>query len=110
MAKCAIGRVLSIARRLAVTPAAARVNIAVAGCNALAQSTGMANKHVRVLLVEAVWRLLRWQPNWHARQKYLEKLRVGASLKRKWRWHWLDSWPSICGAGEPAGRLLLNWV
>jgi len=57
------------------------------------------NKHVRVLLVEAVWRLLRWQPNWHARQKYLEKLRVGASLKKKtavalarqlaidlWRW------------------------
>jgi transposase len=57
------------------------------------------NKHVRVLLVEAVWRLLRWQPNWHARKKYLEKLRVGASLKKKmavalarqlaidlWRW------------------------
>jgi transposase len=57
------------------------------------------NKHVRVLLVEAVWRLLRWQPNWHARQKYLHKLRVGASLKKKmavalarqlaidlWRW------------------------
>jgi transposase len=57
------------------------------------------NKHVRVLLVEAVWRLLRWQPNWHARQKYLPKLRVGASLKKKmavalarqlaidlWRW------------------------
>ncbi len=57
------------------------------------------NKHVRVLLVEAVWRLLKWQPNWHARQKYLEKLRVGASLKKKmavalarqlaidlWRW------------------------
>jgi transposase len=57
------------------------------------------NKYVRVLLVEAVWRLLRWQPNWHARKKYLEKLRVGASLKKKiavalarqlaidlWRW------------------------
>jgi len=57
------------------------------------------NKHVRVLLVEALWRLLRWQPNWHARKKYLEKLRVGASLKKKiavalarqlaidlWRW------------------------
>ena len=41
------------------------------------------NRHVRVLLVEAGWRLLRWQPNWHARQKYLEKLRVGASLKKK---------------------------
>jgi transposase len=57
------------------------------------------NKHLRTLLVEAVWRLLRWQPGWHARQKYLEKLRVGASLKKKmavalarqlaidlWRW------------------------
>ena len=57
------------------------------------------NKHVRTLLVEAVWRLLRWQPGWHARQKYLEKLRHGASLKKKmavalarqlaidlWRW------------------------
>ncbi len=57
------------------------------------------NKHVRTLLVEAVWRLLRWQPNWHARQKYLEKLKHGASLKKKiavalarqlaidlWRW------------------------
>jgi transposase len=57
------------------------------------------NKHVRTLLVEAVWRLLRWQPNWHARQKYLEKLKHGVSLKKKmavalarqlaidlWRW------------------------
>ena len=57
------------------------------------------NKHVRVLLVEAVWRLLRWQPDWHARVKYLQKLKHGASLKKKiavalarqlaidlWRW------------------------
>lgn len=57
------------------------------------------NKHVRVLLVEAVWRLLRWQPQWHARVKYLQKLKHGASLKKKmavalarqlaidlWRW------------------------
>jgi transposase len=57
------------------------------------------NKHVRTLLVEAVWRLLKWQPHWHARQKYLGKLKVGASLKKKmavalarqlaidlWRW------------------------
>lgn len=57
------------------------------------------NKHVRVLLVEAVWRLLEWQPQWHARQKYLQKLKHGASLKKKiavalarqlaidlWRW------------------------
>lgn len=57
------------------------------------------NAHVRTLLVEAVWRLLRWQPRWHARQKWLEKLKHGASLKKKlavalarqlaidlWRW------------------------
>jgi len=57
------------------------------------------NKHMRVLLVEAVWRLLRWQPGWHARLKYLPKLKHGASLKKKiavalarqlaidlWRW------------------------
>jgi transposase len=57
------------------------------------------NKHVRVLLVEAVWRLLKWQPNWHARQKWLQKFKHGASLKKKvvvalarqlaidiWRW------------------------
>lgn len=57
------------------------------------------NKHLRVLLVEAVWRLLRWQPQWHARQKYLQKLKHGSSLKKKiavalarqlaidlWRW------------------------
>jgi transposase len=57
------------------------------------------NKHVRVLLVEAVWRFLRWQPRWHARVKYLPKLKHGQSLKKKiavalarqlaidlWRW------------------------
>jgi transposase len=57
------------------------------------------NAHVRMLLVEAVWRLLRWQPDWHARVKYREKLLHGASLKKKlavalarqlaidlWRW------------------------
>ncbi len=57
------------------------------------------NARVRVLLVEAVWRLLKWQPGWHARQKLLAKLKHGASLKKKiavalarqlaidlWRW------------------------
>ena len=57
------------------------------------------NARVRVLLVEAVWRLLRWQPGWHARQRLLAKLKHGASLKKKiavalarqlaidlWRW------------------------
>ena len=57
------------------------------------------NGTVRTLLVEAVWRLLRWQPAWHARVKYLPRLKHGASLKKKiavalarqlaidlWRW------------------------
>ena len=57
------------------------------------------NKHLRVLLIEAVWRLLKYQPGWHARLKYLQKLKHGASLKKKiavalarqlaidlWRW------------------------
>lgn len=57
------------------------------------------NQHVRTLLVEAVWRLLRWQPRWHARVKWLAKLKHGQSLKKKmavalarqlaidlWRW------------------------
>lgn len=57
------------------------------------------NKHIRTLLVEAVWRLLKWQPHWHARVKYLPKLKHGSSLKKKmavalarqlaidlWRW------------------------
>jgi transposase len=57
------------------------------------------NPRVRVLLVEAVWRLLKWQPGWHARQKWLAKLQHGQSLKKKsavalarqlaidlWRW------------------------
>ena len=57
------------------------------------------NKHIRTLLVEAVWRLLIHQPRWHARVKYLPKLQHGAALKKKmavalarqlaidlWRW------------------------
>lgn len=67
------------------------------------QRFGAIDRHgngtVRTLLVEAVWRLLRWQPGWHARLKYLPKLKHGASLKKKmavalarqlaidlWRW------------------------
>ena len=70
------------------------------------------NKAVRVLLVEAVWRLLKWQPHWHARVKYLPKLKHGASLKKKiavalarqlaidlWRWR-----TGRCTAAE------LGWV
>ena len=70
------------------------------------------NKHVRTLLVEAVWRFLRWQPNWHARQKWLARMAVGAALKKKmavalarqlaidlWRWR-----TGRCTAAE------LGWV
>lgn len=60
--------------------------------------TRHGNGQVRTLLVEAVWRLLRCQPGWHARVKLLERLKHGASLKKKvvalarqlaidrWRW------------------------
>ena len=57
------------------------------------------NKHVRVLLVEAVWRLLRYQPLWHARRKLIARMTTGTALKKKtvvalarqlavdlWRW------------------------
>lgn len=59
----------------------------------------MGNGRVRCLLVEAVWRLLRWQPNWGAAQKLKSKLAGGGALKKKtvvalarllaidlWRW------------------------
>jgi len=81
------------------------------------------NKHVRVLLVEAVWRLLRWQPGWHARLKYLQRLKHGASLKKKmavalarqlavdvWRWRTGRAtaaelgWPLRSAAQETAGE------
>jgi transposase len=57
------------------------------------------NKHVRLLLVEAVWRLLRFQPQWHARRKMIARMKAGVALKKKtvialarqlavdlWRW------------------------
>ncbi|MGP8199146.1 MAG: IS110 family transposase [Limisphaerales bacterium] len=57
------------------------------------------NKHVRVLLVEAVWRLLRYQPLWHARRKLIARMTTGVALRKKtvvalarqlavdlWRW------------------------
>ncbi len=59
----------------------------------------MGNGRVRCLLVEAVWRLLRWQPQWKAAQKLKVKLAGGGALKKKtvvalarllaidlWRW------------------------
>ena len=59
----------------------------------------MGNGRVRALLVEAVWRFLRWQPNWRAAQRLKIKLGAGTALKKKtvialarqlaidlWRW------------------------
>ena len=59
----------------------------------------MGNGRVRCLLVEAVWRLLRWQPHWVAAQRMKGKLAGGGALKKKtvvalarllaidlWRW------------------------
>lgn len=59
----------------------------------------MGNGRVRCLLVEAVWRFLRWQPQWRAAQKMKIKLAAGRALKKKtvvalarllaidlWRW------------------------
>ena len=57
------------------------------------------NKHVRVLLVETVWRLLRYQPLWHARRKLIARMTTATALRKKtvvalarqlavdlWRW------------------------
>jgi transposase len=59
----------------------------------------MGNGKVRTVLVEAVWRFLRWQPNWHAARKLKNRLREGTAIKKKvvvalarqlaidlWRW------------------------
>jgi len=59
----------------------------------------MGNGRVRALLVEAVWRFLRWQPGWKAAQKMKDKLGAGTAMKKKtvvalarqlavdlWRW------------------------
>ena len=59
----------------------------------------MGNGRVRALLVEAVWRLLRWQPGWVAAQRMKGKLADGVAMRKKavvaltrqlavdlWRW------------------------
>ena len=59
----------------------------------------MGNGRVRALLVEAVWRFLRWQPEWKAAQRMKAKLADGTSMRKKavialarqlavdlWRW------------------------
>jgi transposase len=59
----------------------------------------MGNGRVRALLVEAVWRFLKWQPNWKAAQRMKVKLAEGPAMRKKtvialarqlavdlWRW------------------------
>lgn len=59
----------------------------------------MGNGRVRTLLVETVWRFLKWQPGWLAAQKMRVKLTAGTAMKKKtvvalarqlavdlWRW------------------------
>lgn len=59
----------------------------------------MGNGRVRTVLVEAVWRLLQWQPQWKSALKYRARLREGAAIRKKtvvalarqlaidlWRW------------------------
>ena len=59
----------------------------------------MGNGRVRALLVEAVWRFLKWQPRWKAAQKMKVKLSAGTAMRKKtvialarqlavdlWRW------------------------
>ena len=59
----------------------------------------MGNGRVRALLVEAVWRFLKWQPNWKAAQRMKLKLADGQAMRKKtiialarqlaidlWRW------------------------
>jgi transposase len=59
----------------------------------------MGNGRVRTLLVEAVYRFLKWQPGWHTARKFKARLTDGKALKKKiivalarllaidlWRW------------------------
>jgi len=59
----------------------------------------MGNGRVREILVEAVWRFLKWQPFWKAALKVTPRLLAGAALRKKtvvalarqlaidlWRW------------------------
>ncbi len=41
------------------------------------------NKHLRTLLVEAVWRLLHFQSQWHALKKVVVHLKAGTALRKK---------------------------
>ena len=41
------------------------------------------NKHLRSMLVEAVWRLIRYQPGWKALQRVLKRMTLSVALRKK---------------------------
>ena len=41
------------------------------------------NKHLRALLVEAVWRLVRYQPGWLAYRRLASRMKAGAAIRKK---------------------------
>jgi len=41
------------------------------------------NKHLRVMLVETVWRLIRHQPGWLAYRRVADRLTAGAAIRKK---------------------------
>ena len=70
-----------------------------AGKRRLGSIDRMGNGRGRCLLVEAVWRLLRWQPGWKAAQRMKVKRAEGSAMRKKtvvalarllaidlWRW------------------------
>ena len=77
------------------------------------------NRRVRAMLVEAVWRLLRWQPTWNSAQKFLPRMTLGSAVRKKtvvalarqlaidlWRWRTGRCTPAELGweLNAPAGE------
>ena len=52
------------------------------------QRTGRIDRHgnrrLRTLLVEAVWRLVRWQPGWNAWRKLMGRAKATGKLPKRW--------------------------
>jgi transposase len=59
----------------------------------------MGNGRVRALLVEAVWRFLKWQPNWKAAQRMKIKLADGQAMRKKTVIALARQLALICGDG-----------
>ena len=61
------------------------------------------NPRVRAMLVEMVWRMMRWQPDYHGLKKWLPVLgsRPQRRPQRRRLWPSPGSSPSICGGFSP---------